>query len=464
MSVPPSKISSPEWKRKALHAGMGAFALALRYISWPVAALLAVVALLFNVAIMPRFGRTIYRNAGKKHDPGIVAYPATVLLVILLFRHELAVAAAIWGMMALGDPAAAVAGKLLGGPSLPWNRAKTWSGSIAYAAAGAVGGALAMAFVGRTAIGYTFSVFSGFALLGAFLESLDTGLDDNVAPGLGVAFAYAAVHIGVLASPGSPAAVSGGAPISAATAALVNLGIALVAVLLRIVSPSGGIAGAIAGIVILHFGGWGGYAVLWAFFLFGTIASKLGYAKKEELGTAQANRARRGARHVVANVAVGAWLAFAIGSRVTAFAVPVLALALAGAFAAALADTFGTELGTLYGRKPFLLSRLRRVSPGTRGAISLAGVLGGGLGALLVALAGAATGLYPVRLIGIVIAAGLAGSLAESALLDFSARRGIAVDHEFCNAFNTFVGAAVAWEIAASLALGRLYVPFGNLA
>src|SRR5437016_3313575 len=94
------EISPNEWKRKLLHAGMGLFALALRYISWPVAALLAAAALLFNVAVMPRFGRTLYRDAGKRHDPGIVAYPAVVLLVVMLFRHNLEVAAAIWGMMA----------------------------------------------------------------------------------------------------------------------------------------------------------------------------------------------------------------------------------------------------------------------------------------------------------------------------------------------------------------------------
>jgi len=216
--------------------------------------------------------------------------------------------------------------------------------------------------------------------------------------------------------------------------------------------------------VVLHFGGWGSYAVLWAFFLLGTVASKLGYARKEKLGTAQSNRARRGARHVWANVAVGAWLAYAAGSRTHASSVPVLALALAGSFAAALADTFGTELGTLYGRHPFLLSRMRGVPPGTRGAVSGAGVLGGVLGAALVAATGAAAGLYPFALLWIVVAAGIVGSFAESVLIDVSARRGISVDHEFCNAFNTLVGAAVAGEIAASIALGRAYVPFGWLA
>jgi uncharacterized protein (TIGR00297 family) len=165
----------------------------------------------------------------------------------------------------------------------------------------------------------------------------------------------------------------------------------------------------------------------------------------------------------VANVGVAAGIAYASGSRVHAFSVPLLALSISGAFAAALADTFGTELGTLWGRKPFLMSRGTRVTPGTRGAISLAGVAGGLAGALLVAAAGAATGFHPVSWAWLVVLAGIFGSLAESALIDLSARRGIAVDHEFCNAFNTFAGAALAFEVAASLALGRLYVPFSRL-
>jgi uncharacterized protein (TIGR00297 family) len=152
-----------------------------------------------------------------------------------------------------------------------------------------------------------------------------------------------------------------------------------------------------------------------------------------------------------------------MASRVSAASVPVLPLALAASLAAALADTFGTELGTLFGRRPLLLSAMKRVPPGTRGAVSGAGVLGGALGAALVAAAGAAGGLYALRWAWIVAAAGIAGSLAESLLIDLAGRRGVAVDHEFCNAFNTLVGAAVAWEIAASIALGRAYVPFGNV-
>ena len=135
---PMTSISSAEWRRKAVHAGMGLLALTLRWLDWKAAALLALTALLFNLFVLPRFGRGIYRDAAKTRDTGIVAYAAMVLVLILLFRGRyLPIAAAVWAMMAFGDPAAAIAGRLVGGPRLPWNREKTWIGLLSNWAVGA---------------------------------------------------------------------------------------------------------------------------------------------------------------------------------------------------------------------------------------------------------------------------------------------------------------------------------------
>jgi uncharacterized protein (TIGR00297 family) len=461
-------MTSSEWKRKFVHMGMGVFALALRWLTWEQAALCALAALLFNLFAMPRIGRGIYRDPGKARDTGIVAYPAMVLLVVLLFRYKLDLAAAIWGMMALGDPMASIAGKHLRGPRLPWNRSKSWSGSVAHAIFGAIGGSLLMAYAGRYPWTDALRTFAGFALLGAFLESVETGFDDNVVPAAGVAIAFASLHWPSLAPAEGAFGVWG-----AQTTVLVSLGlnaaIALLTAVLGVVSLSGGIAGALFGSIVLRYGGWGAYAVVWTFFLAGTAASKVGYARKEKLGTAQANRGRRGARHVAANVGIGAWIAYSM-SKSAGPGIPLVgACALAGSFAAALADTFGTEFGTLFGSRPFLLSRLKRVLPGTRGAVSWPGIFGGIVGAGLVGVVGAvwvrgASDSFALAKLVLVIAfAGTAGSIAESLLIDLSARCGISADHEFCNVFNTWVGAGVAGEIVTSLAMRRPYIPFSQL-
>jgi len=437
---------------------MGLFALALKVLSWKAAAGLAAAALAFNLFAMPRIGRGIYRDPGAARDRGIVSYAAAVLLLILLFRHDLAIAGAVWGMLALGDPAAAIAGRGIGGPALPWNPQKTWSGLLANLAVSAAAGIGLFAFLSPSgAAGSVPAVLAGAAAF-ALAESLSTGIEDNlVAP-----LAGALVLWGALVAAGAPPPAGG---IPAASRILVafgvNAAVALAVGLLRLVAPSGAVAGLVLGTVILAFGGWPAYALLWFFFLVGTASTRLGYRAKLARGVAQGESGRRGARHAVANCGVAALILLVAGGSRDPLPAAVLA-AVAGSFAAALADTLGTEVGSLADRRPVSLLSLAPVPPGTPGAVSLAGTAAGAAGALLVGALAWALGMVSPALVPAIGLAGVAGSLAESALADLSRRRGFRVDHEFSNALNTFVGAAVAAEIALSLAKGGLYVPFEN--
>ena len=115
----------------------------------------------------------------------------------------------------------------------------------------------------------------------------------------------------------------------------------------------------------------------------------------------------------------------------------------AAAVATAAADTCSSEVGKAYGRRTFLITSLRAVPPGTEGAISLEGTLGGLLGALMVAAVGAALGVYSWPLAALVTLAGLLGSLAESVIGTVAERRGW-LDNNLLNALNTAIGAAFA--------------------
>jgi uncharacterized protein (TIGR00297 family) len=441
------RIPASEWTRKAVHAGMGLCALALRWLSWPQAALLALAALLFNLFAMPRIGRGIYRDRNRSRDTGIVAYPAVVLALLLLFRHNIYIVAAVWAMMAFGDPAASIVGRLLEGPSLPWNRGKTWAGLLADWSIGGLAAVLVFRFVSARPLepGAVAMLLAGAAVY-ACLESVKAGLDDNVVAGIPTA---------LLLFQWDRASVAGAAlwpAISAESllAALgVNVAVAFATWRLGLVAFSGAVAGALVGALVVLFGGWGAYAVLWAFFLGGTVATKLGYSRKARIGMAQADSGRRGVAHVVANVGIPLVL-LASGVRPVAYV---------AALAAALADTLGTEIGGLLGRHPFSLVRLRPMTPGTPGAVSAAGLAAGLLGAAFVGLVGFAGGLIGAWGVAIVAAAGLAGSLAESVVHDFGGARGFRLDHDFANAFNTLVGALVALEISISIDAHSLFVP-----
>lgn len=439
---------------------MGLFALTLRWLDWRLAAALAAAALLFNLFVMPRIGRGIYRDAARKRDAGIVAYPAMVLLLILLFRHELGVAAALWAMMAFGDPAASIAGKLLGGPRLPWNRKKTWSGFLAYALVGGLAAGALWTWVspgGEGSLALPFgplaAVLAPVVLLGAFLESVETGLDDNWIPAIPCALLleyelflmWQPLYWNRLPS------------VNWVAAFLVNASIAAVTWGLRIVRASGAFAGLVVGFLILGLCGWSAYAILWAFFLFGTLATRLGLLRKAKLGTAQADKGRRGARHVLANCVVGTALCVLgyLAVKGTGF---LFGLAFAASFAAALADTLGTEIGSLYGRRTFSLVSARLVHAGTPGGVSFVGLIAGLCGAALIGVVSCLVGLVAWSFLWLVAAAGFLGSVAESLARDLGRSRGISLDHEFANAFNTFVGAVLAWQLAIWLQ-GLISVP-----
>ncbi|HEY6930167.1 MAG TPA: DUF92 domain-containing protein, partial [Thermoanaerobaculia bacterium] len=345
------RIPASEWTRKAVHAGMGLFALALRWLSWPQAALVALAALLFNLFAMPRIGRGIYRDRGRRRDTGIVAYPAVVLALLLLFRNNIYIVAAVWAMMAFGDPAASIAGRLLQGPTLPWNREKTWAGLLADWSIGSLASVLVFRFVSARPIDPSaVAMLVAGAAVYAFLESVKAGLDDNVVAGIPTALLlFQWDRVSVAGVPLWPAASAG----SLLAAFGVNAAVAFATWRVGLVALSGAVAGALVGALVVLFGGWGAYAVLWAFFLGGTVATKLGYRRKARIGMAQADSGRRGVAHVIANVGVPLVLLVS-GVRPIAYV---------AALAAALADTLGTEIGGLLGRRPFSFVRLRRSAP-----------------------------------------------------------------------------------------------------
>ncbi|HEX9286985.1 MAG TPA: DUF92 domain-containing protein [Thermoanaerobaculia bacterium] len=441
-------ITATEWKRKAVHAATGLFALTFRWLDWKAAAVVALAALLFNLFLMPRVGRGLYRDRTRSRDPGIVAYAAMVLVLVLLLReHYLTVAAAVWAMMAFGDPAAAVAGEVLDGPTLPWNRSKRWIGLASNWAAGATASILVFWFVSARPLDLAAAwlLLAGAAVY-AFLESVRAGIDDNLVAAIPTALFL--IQLGRF--PEAPLVpYHAGSWGRLATAVAVNVAAALVTGGAGLVSRTGALSGAIAGFVVMSYGGWTAYALLWGFFLAATAATKWGYGAKRAAGVAQAGRGRRGAANVVANCLVP--IAFLVlGAPAAGFA---------GALAAALADTLGTEVGTLFGRNPRSPLTFEPLAPGTPGAVSLAGTAAALAGAFGMALAAWIFGWLPREVVIAVLAGGFLGAMSESVLADLGRRFGFRPDHEFANAFNTFAGGLIALEIALSLERGSIWWP-----
>ncbi len=182
--------------------------------------------------------------------------------------------------------------------------------------------------------------------------------------------------------------------------------VAAVAYRARALDASGAIAAFCVGAAVFGAGGWPGAAVLFAFFIPSTLLSRVGRARKRELHGDQ-NEARNGWQ-VLANGGVAAVAALA-GLHAGA----PLAAAFAGAFAAASADTWGTEIGMLARGAPVSLLTFRRVAPGLSGGVTVIGLAASVAGALCVAAVAALLGLAPLA---VVAAGGVAGALVDSLL------------------------------------------------
>ncbi|MEZ6194414.1 MAG: DUF92 domain-containing protein [Planctomycetota bacterium] len=186
-------------------------------------------------------------------------------------------------------------------------------------------------------------------------------------------------------------------------------------------------------------GGFASWVLLATFVVVGSGLTKLGYRRKAALGTAQSDGGRRGVAEVLANGGVAAIAA--ILWRATGE--PLLATALVGALATALADTAASEVGPVWGRRCVAAATWRPVPPGTEGAISLEGTLAGVIGAALIAGLAALGGVLAPSLVLIVVIAAALASWLES-MVGSVARRGFLANNALQNLANTFVGAALA--------------------
>lgn len=132
-------------------------------------------------------------GAPRVPDVGILAFPTVMLwcsLFLMASGHTM-----LLTMLAFGDGAASLVGQRTGGPSLPWNRQKTWAGWLAFVLVGGAMSWLVCAVVEYSGAGTYWGkiTFGGslwwiMAAALATVESLPLATDDNIR--IGVAFLF----------------------------------------------------------------------------------------------------------------------------------------------------------------------------------------------------------------------------------------------------------------------------------
>lgn len=437
-----------ETARQIVHMAMGAFALLLRWIPWWQAIALAVAALVFNLVVLPRLPFNLYREGDRgRAVHGIIWYPLAVLLLLLLFPRRLDIVASAWGILAIGDGIATLAGRAIGGPRWPWNREKTISGSAAFAAAGALAG-VCLAWWCRPAVplppALAFTIVAPIvaAIAAALVETLPVRLDDNLSV---AATAGATLWVASLVAMAQLPEALDVATMRLPAAVVFNVAVAWAGYRARTVSVAGAVYGACIGVTIFVGTGWPGWVLLLITFVAASVASRLGLKRKMLLGIAEDRGGRRGPGNAIANTGVAAVAAVV---ALTGTSADAASLAFAAALAAGGSDTIASEIGKAWGRRTWSVTSLRRVPPGTSGAMSLEGTTAGVIGALGLGAAAVALGVVPAAWLWSIVIGATAGSLLESWLGATLEGPGI-LNNDMLNFINTAAAAATSLAVAA---------------
>jgi uncharacterized protein (TIGR00297 family) len=207
------------------------------------------------------------------------------------------------------------------------------------------------------------------------------------------------------------AAAFGAVASRAAAGAVVAIAIAVTAHRARSLSTSGAFAAVLVGTVCSAAG------AIWAVMVIAFFASStaLGRIRRDlrarRIGSIVAKGGPRDATQVFANG--GTFAAAALGQLMLP-STSWLAVG-AGALAAAAADTWATEIGSLAARPPRDIIRWQMVAPGTSGGVTLVGTMASVAGAGFI---GGIAGLggWPGSVVIATVVGGIAGGLGDSIL------------------------------------------------
>lgn len=369
---------SADATRRVVHAGVGVFVGVTPYL-FEQAALVYVLAVVFVIANYATLRHGWWRgiHGATRRSLGTVAFPLAVLPALAVcwtadpgrqFALQLA-----FLILAFSDPLASMVG--LG-------RADRRNGAVS-----------AKTMAGSTA----FFVSALLLSLGALLwfraeEKIEWGGEEVVVAAVVVAMVTTAVEalgrkgwdnffivqaalVALVAFDEKPEA-----RFVLAGAVAAGLAFGGTAYRLRFLNGPGAIAGGLLAASLIGLGGWAWAAPAFAFFFLSSLLSRVGRGRKAAVEAVSEKGSRRDAGQVYANGGVG-WtllLLYAV------FPADILYWGFLGAFAAATADTWGTELGALSSKPPRLLTTGQAVPRGTSGAVSVLGTVGALGGALVV--------------------------------------------------------------------------------
>ena len=410
--------------------------------------LLALAALLFNLLVIPAIGKSIYtsEDKGRGYSVGIIAYPAVVLFMSLIFYSQQIFLAIGWGALAFGDGFAGWIGSKWGKHQLFWNRKKSWLGSFAFIFFGILGTyLLIISLPSATKLGIShaswWSIIALAIFIASLVETIEGLIDDNISVCISASvFSFLIFHFFTKTPPGIPVRIM--IPVL-----LIVLLMVLSVVAGKIDIP-GTLLGGIIAVLILLGGGRPALLLLFVFFVLGSLASSYKKREKLRLDIAQEKEGKRSVRHAMSN----AGLAGIFGLCAWWFPEQsaLFGVLIACVFASAMGDTLSSEVGNALGKKFVNILSFRSGKKGEDGLISLEGSLAGILGSACIAIVYILLGGFSLKVGMIILFAGIFGNLMDS-VLGASLQKNAWLTNDTVNFFNTLFAAGFGWLLWINL-------------
>lgn len=200
-------------------------------------------------------------------------------------------------------------------------------------------------------------------------------------------------------------------------------------------------------------------AALWvgagaAFLLLLLVFFATSSALSRSLDAQSSSKTERSGRTAVQVLANGGVATVAALAGMAGF-LPGAPFAVAGALAAAMSDTWATELGTAAAWPTRLISNGQLVSPGSSGGVSWPGTAAACIASLLLGLVAAALTLDPPVVLwpAVTVPAGMFGMTIDSLIGATLEDRVAWMDNQAVNLFGTAAGALAGWVAAGWLGL-----------
>lgn len=140
--------------------------------------------------------KTIRRTGEQSEQAAVFGYSVSVLATLLLFPKHAELGMLVLCVLAFGDGMATTFGLLFRGPSLPWNREKSWAGTLAFVGFGGYLASLAYWAESQPQASWLIALTCGFsaAVVAAIAESLPSRVNDNVRVGIASAVTAVGAH------------------------------------------------------------------------------------------------------------------------------------------------------------------------------------------------------------------------------------------------------------------------------